>query len=175
MSCIAAVSHFAESPDPSVQNSVPHHSRHSTFRARTNLVWRNTLPPRGFFDVDEGRRQTGRRTLLKAGGFVAASGALGSIWACVTGAGFKSNTRKRAMWIRTVDRPTLSEKTADYNRFSGNDMFALYRPLKTPGWLRKISLMSVPSRRKAFSPVWLPFVENVPLRSCDSTTPGAVF
>jgi len=81
--------------------------------------------------VDEGRRQTGRRTLLKAGGFVAASGALGSIWACVTGAGFKSNTRKRAMWIRTVDRPTLSEKTADYNRFSGNDMFALYRPLKT--------------------------------------------
>jgi hypothetical protein len=35
------------------------------------------------------------------------------------------------MWIRTVDRPTLSEKTADYNRFSGNDMFALYRPLKT--------------------------------------------
>jgi reductive dehalogenase len=29
-----------------------------------------------------------------------------------------------------VDRPTLGEKTAEYKRFSGNDMFALYRPLK---------------------------------------------
>ena len=30
-----------------------------------------------------------------------------------------------------VDRPTLAERTADFKRFSGDDMFALYRPLKT--------------------------------------------
>jgi len=81
--------------------------------------------------VEEERRQTGRRTLLKAGGLVVASGAIGSIWAFVTGVSTKGNARKRAMWIRIVDRPTLSEKTSDYKRFSGNDMFALYRPLKT--------------------------------------------
>lgn len=81
--------------------------------------------------MEEGRRQTGRRTLLKAGGYVAASGALASIWAFVTGVGTRGNARRRSLWIRTVDRPTLSEKTADYKRFSGNDMFALYRPLKT--------------------------------------------
>jgi reductive dehalogenase len=67
---------------------------------------------------------------LKAGGLVAASGALGSIWSFVTGVGTKGSASKHARWIRTVDRPTLSEKTADYQRFSGNDMFAIYRPLK---------------------------------------------
>ena len=30
-----------------------------------------------------------------------------------------------------MDRPTLSERNTDYKRFSGNDMFALYRPMKT--------------------------------------------
>jgi len=80
--------------------------------------------------VEDRRKQTGRRALLMAGGFVAASGALGSLWGLVTGAGTGGNARKRARWIKTVDRPTLAEKTADYKRFSGNDMFALYRPLK---------------------------------------------
>jgi reductive dehalogenase len=81
--------------------------------------------------VEEELNNAGRRTFLKAGGFVAASGALGSIWAFVTGVGTKGSVRKRARWIKVVDRGTLSEKTADYKRFSGNDMFALYRPLKT--------------------------------------------
>jgi reductive dehalogenase len=31
----------------------------------------------------------------------------------------------------TVDRFALTERTADFRRFSGNDMFAIYRPLKT--------------------------------------------
>jgi hypothetical protein len=30
-----------------------------------------------------------------------------------------------------VRQPTLGETNADYTRFSGFDMFALYRPLKT--------------------------------------------
>jgi reductive dehalogenase len=65
---------------------------------------------------------------LKAGGLVAASG---SLWALVTGVRAVRGARTRASWIRTVNRPTLSETTANYKRFSGNDMFALYRPLKT--------------------------------------------
>ncbi len=80
--------------------------------------------------MEETRKQTGRRAFLKASGFVAASGALGSFWAFMTGVGAKSNTR-RAIWIKTVNHPTLGEKNADYKRFSGFDMFALYRPLKT--------------------------------------------
>lgn len=81
--------------------------------------------------MEEGRKQAGRRTLLKAGGVVAASGVLGSIWAMVTGAGTGRNQQKHTRWIRVVDRPTLGETNADYKRFSGSDMFALYRPLKT--------------------------------------------
>jgi len=81
-------------------------------------------------DVEERLKQAGRRTLLKAGGFVAAGGALGAMWALVTGAGMGGIKRRRARWIRVVDRPTLGETNAEYKRFSGNDMFALYRPLK---------------------------------------------
>jgi len=77
--------------------------------------------------VEEVRNHFGRRALLKAGGFVAASGALESIWALVTRSGTGGSVRKRAGWIKVVDRPTLGEKTAEYQRFSGNDMFALYR------------------------------------------------
>lgn len=80
--------------------------------------------------MEEGRKQTGRRTFLKVGGFVAASGVLGSIWALVTGGGTRGDIRKRAAWIKLVDRPTLYEKTIDYKRFSGKDMFALYPQLK---------------------------------------------
>ncbi len=81
--------------------------------------------------MKELRNPIGRRGLLKATGFVAACGALGSLGALVTGAGTGSNVRKRARWIKVVDRPTLGEKTADFKRFSGRDMFALYPPLKT--------------------------------------------
>jgi len=63
--------------------------------------------------VEEARKHTGRRTLLKAGGFVAANGAIGSIQAFVTSVGTKHHARKRALWIRTADRPTLGEKTAN--------------------------------------------------------------
>ena len=38
--------YFTESLRLSVQISVPHHSHHSTFRARTSFAWRNTLPLR---------------------------------------------------------------------------------------------------------------------------------
>jgi hypothetical protein len=69
-------------------------------------------------NVEERCKQAGRRTLLKAGGFVAASGALGSIWAMVTGVATGRNPQKRARWIKVVDRPTLSETSADYKRFS---------------------------------------------------------
>jgi reductive dehalogenase len=85
--------------------------------------------------VEETRKQKGRRAFLKAGGFVAATGALGSIGAFVFGAGEgarrSGDVRKRARWIKTVSRPTLGETNTDYKRFSGLDMFALYRPLKT--------------------------------------------
>jgi reductive dehalogenase len=82
-------------------------------------------------DVEDRRKQAGRRAFLKAGGFVAAGGALGSLGALAIGTGVGENQRERARWIKTVDRPTLSEKTADYKRFSGKDMFAIYVPLKT--------------------------------------------
>jgi hypothetical protein len=80
--------------------------------------------------MKEGRKRMERRTLLKASGLVAASGALGSLWALVAGAGNSANARRRARWIRVVDRPTLGETTADYKRFSGNDIFSIYRQLK---------------------------------------------
>jgi reductive dehalogenase len=76
-------------------------------------------------------KKVGRRRFLKAGGVLAAVGALGSIVALVTGSERSGKVRKRARWIRVVDRPTLGETTADYKRFSGRDMFALYVPLKT--------------------------------------------
>jgi len=78
--------------------------------------------------VEERRREIRRHTLLKAGGFVTASGVFGRL---VRGMGVRRNPRKRALWIRVVDQPTLSETNADFKRFSGFDMFSLYRPLKT--------------------------------------------
>jgi hypothetical protein len=85
--------------------------------------------------VEDLRKPIGRRSLLKAGGFVAASGALGSVWGFVTGTGAgastSGNTRKRARWIKVVGRPTLCETDKNYKRFSGFDMFALYPSLKT--------------------------------------------
>ncbi len=81
--------------------------------------------------MEQTRKQAGRRAFLKVGGLVAASGVFGSAWAFMTGVGPKSNTRRRSFWIKVVNRPTLGERNADYKRFSGFDMFALYRPLKT--------------------------------------------
>ena len=85
--------------------------------------------------MEELCKPIGRRSLLKAGGFVAASGALGAVWALVTGTGGGASTsgsvRRRARWIKTVVRPTLGETNADYKRFSGKDIFAIYMQLKT--------------------------------------------
>ena len=85
--------------------------------------------------MEELCKPIGRRSLLKAGGFVAASGALGSVWKFVMRTGVDASTsgniRRRARWIKVVGKPTLGDTNADYKRFSGFDMFALYRPLKT--------------------------------------------
>lgn len=80
--------------------------------------------------MEDRYEQTGRRGFLKTCGLVTASGALGAIWAFVAHAGSVATRRKRARWIKVVDQPTLGEKTADYKRFSGRDMFALYPQLK---------------------------------------------
>ena len=81
-------------------------------------------------DVEETRKLIGRRSLLKASGVVAASGAFGSLWALVAGGGSSGKARKRVRWIRSVVRPTLGETNAEYKRFSGNDIFTIYRQLK---------------------------------------------
>jgi reductive dehalogenase len=81
--------------------------------------------------VEELRKPIGRRSLLKAGGFVVATGALGWLGTLGTGVGTGSNQRKRGRWVKAVGRPTLGETNASYKRFSGFDMFAHYRSLKT--------------------------------------------
>lgn len=80
--------------------------------------------------MDEKRKQAGRRAFLKAGGFLAASSAVGSMWAFLAGGRTKIRAPKRTKWIRTVTQPTLGRRSADYKRFSGRDMFALYPQLK---------------------------------------------
>ena len=45
--------------------------------------------------------------------------------------GARASARKRAWWVKSVDRPALGEKTADFKRFSGDNIFAIYRRLKT--------------------------------------------
>ncbi len=40
------------------------------------------------------------------------------------------HVRRRAWWIRKVNHPTLGDKTAEFKRFSGANMFALYPQLK---------------------------------------------
>jgi reductive dehalogenase len=123
-----------ESLNPSVDARSPKvrraASRPFNRSAEDDLRLAEYTPAERMIDVEEGRNHFGRRALLKAGGFVTASGALGSIWALVSRTGTGGAVRKRARWIKVVDRPTLGEKTAEYKRFSGNDMFALYRPLK---------------------------------------------
>lgn len=96
----------------------------------TPLLMKYTSPKRSN-QVEDTRKQIGRRAFLMAGGLAAASGAAGSVWAFMRGNGAKRRTRRRALWIKNVNRPTLGDRGADYKRFSGNDMFALYSQLKT--------------------------------------------
>jgi reductive dehalogenase len=81
--------------------------------------------------VEEKHKKIGRRSFLKGGALVAAVGAVGTAGVLAADADVSGGAQKRARWIKAVNRPTLAEKTADYKRFSGFDMFALYRPLKT--------------------------------------------
>jgi reductive dehalogenase len=79
--------------------------------------------------VESERKQTGRRALLTAAGLIAAGGVSASV---VTLTGNSSGSRRnRAWWVKTVDRPTLAEKTADFKRFSGNNIFEIYKQLIT--------------------------------------------
>ena len=77
--------------------------------------------------VEIERKKTGRRALLTAAGLIAAGGFSASV------AALKGNSsgsrRMRAWWVKTVNRPTLAEKTADFKRFSGNNIFVLYKQL----------------------------------------------
>ena len=76
----------------------------------------------------EGKR-TGRRALLAAAGLIAAGGVPAAIRELKDGA--RGGPRKRAWWVKTVDRPTLGEKTAAFKRFSGDNIFEIYRELKS--------------------------------------------
>jgi reductive dehalogenase len=77
------------------------------------------------------QNRTGRRAFLKAGGLVAAAGALTSMCVPTPGGGATHvHAHKRAWWIKSVNRPTLGETTPNFTRFSGRDMFALYPELK---------------------------------------------
>jgi len=53
--------------------------------------------------------------MLKAAGLIAAGGVPAAVAALEGGAG--GSARKRAWWVKAVDRPTLGEKTADFKRF----------------------------------------------------------
>jgi reductive dehalogenase len=72
-----------------------------------------------------------RRSLLKTAGFFAAAGV-----PLATAAFIARRTKvsgriyKRAWWIKKVRRPTLSEKNAAFQRFSGDNIFEIYKPLK---------------------------------------------
>ena len=76
--------------------------------------------------------QIRRRDLLNAAGLVfamngpVANAALGRGDARLAGDVFQ-----RAWSVKSVDKPTLGEKNSDFKRFSGDNMFQLYRPLKT--------------------------------------------
>ena len=80
-------------------------------------------------NVKTERNQTGRRALLKAAGLMAAGGV--SAAAAAIGGLASGSPRKRVWWVKAVDRPTLGEKTAGFERFSGDNIFEIYRQLIT--------------------------------------------
>jgi reductive dehalogenase len=71
----------------------------------------------------------GRRAVLKSAGLIAAGGVPVAVAALKGGA--RRGARKRAWWVKTVNQPTLGEKAPGFARFSGNNMFVIYRDLKT--------------------------------------------
>jgi reductive dehalogenase len=74
-------------------------------------------------------KQTNRRALLKAAGLIAAGSVSTALSAPEKEAAVSE--RERAWWVKTVNKPTLGEKTANFKRFSGDDIFVIYRQLKT--------------------------------------------
>ena len=79
-------------------------------------------------NVERERKQTGRRALLTAAGLIAAGGVPAAISAL--GGKPSGGSRKRAWWVKAVDRPTLGQKTGQFKRFSGDNIFVIYRQLK---------------------------------------------
>ena len=73
------------------------------------------------------RKQTGRRALLTAAGLIAAGGVPAAISAL---GGKPSGSRQRAWWVKAVDRPTMGQKTSQFKRFSGDNIFVIYQQLK---------------------------------------------
>jgi epoxyqueuosine reductase len=80
-------------------------------------------------NVETERKQTNRRALLKAAGLIATGGVSTALGTPEKEAGV--GERERAWWVKTMNRPTLGEKTADFKRFSGDNIFVIYRQLKT--------------------------------------------
>lgn len=62
---------------------------------------------------------------------MAESGALGPVWAVVAGVGTRRNTRRRSIWIETVNYPTLGERDASYKR---DDPFVIVYESKRYGF-----------------------------------------
>ncbi len=71
------------------------------------------------------RHSVTRRGLFQAAGLAAGAGAL-------SGAGARSNhpIHEHPWWVRKVNKPTLGETNAEFQRFSGRNIFTLYRELK---------------------------------------------
>jgi reductive dehalogenase len=80
--------------------------------------------------VEEKNSGIRRRGLLTAAGITAAAGLTlgGAILA--RPAKPAGRVHNRAWWIRKVKRPTLGEKNAVFQRFSGNNIFEIYQSLK---------------------------------------------
>jgi hypothetical protein len=78
-------------------------------------------------NVEIEHKQTGRRGLLKAAGLMAAGGVPAAVAALEGRA--SGDARKRAWWVKAVDRPTLGEMTAGFKRFSGDNIFEIHRQL----------------------------------------------
>ena len=76
--------------------------------------------------------QIRRRDLLNAAGLVFAINGLGAKAALGGGDARRGGeVFPRAWSVKSIDKPTLGEKNSDFTRFSGANMFQIYRPLKT--------------------------------------------
>ena len=79
--------------------------------------------------MDSDNKQPGRRALLTAAGLIAAGGVPAAV--AMLGNQSSGSRRHRAWWVKAVDLPTLGDKTAKFRRFSGNNIFEIYRQLIT--------------------------------------------